>query len=149
MAGEGDARKVVELYGLRWRIEDWHRILKTGCKVETLAHRMRVRVERALAINAMIAWRIAALTHLGRMHPELPPEVAFSEVELALLTDVARSRNQQPLSDLGGALRLVASLGGHLNRATEPPPGHETAWLVGLSRGLGERSELGAKMERA
>ncbi len=65
------AREVVRLYGLRWWIEDWHRILKSGCKVETIAHRTGGRIERAVAINAVIAWRIAALTHLARTEPEL------------------------------------------------------------------------------
>ncbi len=34
-----DAERVLDWYGLRWRIDDWHRILKTGCRVEYLGHR--------------------------------------------------------------------------------------------------------------
>ena len=40
-------RKVVEYYARRWRIEDWHRILKSGCKVEELANRSAERIARA------------------------------------------------------------------------------------------------------
>ena len=56
----------------RWRIEDWHRILKSGCKVEFLKHQSGDRIERAVTINAVIAWRLAAMTLLGRETPELP-----------------------------------------------------------------------------
>ncbi len=57
-----EAERVVERYRLRWRIEDWHRILKSGCKVEFLKHQSGDRIERAVTINAVIAWRLAAMT---------------------------------------------------------------------------------------
>ena len=42
------ALKILEWYRLRWRIEDWHRVLKSGCKVEYLGHRTGERIERAV-----------------------------------------------------------------------------------------------------
>ena len=155
---EGDARKVVALYRLRRRIEDWRRILKSGCRIEQMAHRSAGRLKRALAINAVIAWRIAALAQLGRTYPDLPPDAAFSELELAILKDVARKRKRPPPADLGSAFLLVASLGGCLNRSNDPPPGYETtwhgqaalsfaAWIAGLGQDLGEDSELGKQFQ--
>ena len=47
-----EAERVVERYRLRWRIEDWHRILKSGCKVEFLKHQSGDRIERATASRA-------------------------------------------------------------------------------------------------
>ena len=61
-----DAERMLNWYRLRWRIEDWHRVLKSGCKVEQLGHRREERIERAVAIRAVIAWRLTALTLLGR-----------------------------------------------------------------------------------
>ena len=49
-----DAERVMEWYRLRWRIEDWHRVLKTGCEVEHLGHRRRERIERAVLTLAML-----------------------------------------------------------------------------------------------
>ena len=72
VASARDAIRIVEQYRLRWRIEDWHRILKSGCKVEFLGHRTGERIERAVTINAVIAWRLAAMTLMGRETPELP-----------------------------------------------------------------------------
>ena len=59
-------RRIVEYYTRRWRIEDWHRILKSGCKVEELAHRSATRLARAAAVNLVVAWRIFLMTLLGR-----------------------------------------------------------------------------------
>ena len=94
-----DAEQVLEWYRLRWRIEDWHRILKSGCKVEYLGHRTGQRIERAVTIKAVIAWRLAAMTLLGRETPELPSEVFFTQIQPA------------PLRVLGLAVRTMAILG--------------------------------------
>jgi len=87
-----DAQRVLEWYRLRWRIEDWLRVLKSGCKVEHLGHRCRERSERAVTINAVIAWRLAAMTLMGQDTPELPPETFVSEIEIAPLENLARNR---------------------------------------------------------
>ena len=72
-------------YCLRWRIEDWHRVLKSGCRIEELAHRTAERLSRAIAINLVIAWRIMLMTLLGRETPEMPAELLFSDLELEVL----------------------------------------------------------------
>ena len=79
------ARQCVYWYTLRWRIEDWHRVLKSGCGIEDLAHKTAERLKRAIAINLVIGWRIMLMTLLGRTCPELPAEVLFSDLEVAVL----------------------------------------------------------------
>ena len=106
----------MEQHRLRWRIEDWHRILKSGCKVEFLGHRTGERIERAVTINAVIAWRLAAMTLTGRETPELPPDILFSELEISVLEDFALDRKLPPPDNLGLAVLTVAILGGYLNR---------------------------------
>jgi len=87
-----DALNCVKWYCLRWRIEDWHRVLKSGCKVEDIAHKSAERLKRAIAINLVIAWRIMLMTLLGREAPEMPPEVMFSDLELEVLTAHAKKK---------------------------------------------------------
>ena len=87
-----DALNCVKWYCLRWRIEDWHRVLKSGCKVEDIAHKSADRLKRAIAINLVIAWRIMLMTLLGREAPEMPPEVMFSDLELEVLTAHAKKK---------------------------------------------------------
>jgi len=84
------AEQCLRWYCLRWRIEDWHRVLKSGCRIEDLAHETAERLRRAIAINLVIAWRIMLMTLLGRETPELPAEVLFSDVELRTLRAYAK-----------------------------------------------------------
>ncbi len=123
-----DATQVVQRYRLRWRIEDWHKILKSGCKVEFLKHRKCERIERAVTINAVIAWRLAAMTLLGRETPELPMEVLFSETEIGVLKDFARQNRKKVPQNLGAGVVTMAMLAGYLNRKNDPPPGYKKIW---------------------
>jgi len=49
-----------------WRVEDWHRVLKSGCRVEKIARAAAERIQRAAAINAVFAWRLAGPAMRGR-----------------------------------------------------------------------------------
>ena len=84
------AQECLRWYGLRWRIEDWHRVLKSGCRIEALQHKTAERLKRAIAINLVIAWRIMLMTLLGRQCPELPAQVMFSELEIDVLQAYAK-----------------------------------------------------------
>jgi len=72
-------------YTRRWRIEDWHRVLKSGCRIEAHQHRTAQRLARAIAIDAVIAWRAMLLALLGREVPEMPAAWVFSPQECRLL----------------------------------------------------------------
>ena len=88
-----DAVQYLRWYCLRWRIEDWHRVLKSGCRIEQIAHQTAERIRRAIAINMVVAWRIMLMTLLGRETSELPPEVLFSDVELHVLRAYAKKNS--------------------------------------------------------
>ncbi len=124
-----DALNCVKWYCLRWRIEDWHRVLKSGCGVEKIAHETTERLRRAIAINLVIAWRIMLMTLLGRETPGLPPEVLFSDLEIEVLKAYAKKKDLVPPDCLGTAVKLVAKIGGYLGRSGDPPPGHQLMWL--------------------
>jgi len=87
-----DAQACLRWYCLRWRIEDWHRVLKTGCRIEDLAHHSADRLERAISINLVIAWRIMLMTLLGRACPELPAGVLLSDLEIKVLQAYAQKK---------------------------------------------------------
>jgi hypothetical protein len=115
-------------YCLRWRIEDWHRVLKSGCRLEDASHDTAERLTRTVAINLVIAWRIMLMTLLGRETPGLPPEVLFSDLDLQVLHAFAKKRRLPPPQTLGDAVRLTARIGGYLGRNHDPPPGHQLVW---------------------
>lgn len=87
-----DAEKCLHWYCLRWRIEDWHRVLKSGCRIEDAAHKTAERLKRSIAINLVIAWRIMLMTLLGREAPELPAAVLFSDIEIEVLRAFAKKK---------------------------------------------------------
>ena len=89
------AQECLRWYCLRWRIEDWHRVLKSGCRIEALQHKTAERLKRAIAINLVIAWRIMLMTLLGRECPQLPAEVLFSDLEIEVLQAYAKKTHRQ------------------------------------------------------
>lgn len=123
------AEQCLTWYCLRWRIEDWHRVLKSGCQVEDLQHRTAERLKRAIAMHAVIAWRIMGMTLLGRETPQLPAEVLFSDIEITVLVAFARTRpHLAPPDRLGNAVLALATLGGYMARKNDGPPGHQVMW---------------------
>ena len=128
VTGPEQALEVVDLYRLRWRIEDWHRILKSGCRAERVAHQQAARVEREVAARAVIAWRLHVLALLGRDTPHVPAKTLFSEPECQVLADFARSRGVEGPANLGRAMKLLWMMGGYLDRKHDPPPGQRTVW---------------------
>lgn len=125
-----EAEECLAWYCLRWRIEDWHRVLKSGCKVEELQHKTAERLKRAIAINAVLAWRIMLMTLLGREQPDLPPEVLFSDIEIRVLKALAETRKDlKAPATLRDAVHTVAKLGGYLGRKNDGHAGHERMWI--------------------
>ncbi len=96
-----NAQRCLHWYCLRWRIEDWHRVLKSGCRIEEAAHNSAERLKRSIAINLVIAWRIMLMTLLGRQTPELPVEVLFSDLEIEVLNAYAKKKPSSCRSHLG------------------------------------------------
>ncbi|MFC1850358.1 IS4 family transposase [candidate division CSSED10-310 bacterium] len=87
-----DVEKCLLWYCLRWRIEDWHRVMKSGCNVEKATHKTAERLKRFISINLVVAWRIMLMTLLGRKTPKLPPEVFFTDIELQVLQRYAKKK---------------------------------------------------------
>ena len=142
-----DATQILHWYSLRWRIEEYFRVLKSGCKVEELQHHTAERLERAMAIKMVIGWRIQLMVQLGREVPDLPGELLFSDGELRVLATFARSRKLPPPARLGDAVGLIGRLGGWLGRPREPP-GAQLLWhgyiqLVAMTFAFELRDEFG------
>lgn len=62
----------IEWYCLRWQIEIFHKILKSGCRVEACRLMTAERLLRYLTLMCVVAWRLFWLTHLNRQQPEAP-----------------------------------------------------------------------------
>jgi hypothetical protein len=121
-------------YLCRWQIEVYFKILKSGCKIEELQLETRARLEPALAFYMIIAWRVLYVTMLGRDCPEMPCDTVFAEEEWKAVYLVTQRKTlpEEPPS-LDTMVRMIATLGGFLNRKGDGFPGPKTLW-IGLQR---------------
>jgi len=79
------ARRLVRWYALRWGIECWHKVLKEVCGVERRQMKSAQALERALALDMIVASRVLLLTRLGKERPDLPAELCYTADELEIL----------------------------------------------------------------
>ena len=125
-----DAERVLELYQQRWLIETYFRVLKGGCGVEKLQLEAPGRLLNALALYKVVAWRVLLVTMAGRDCPDLPCDAVLDEAEWkAVYVAVLRTRLPETPPPLGEMVRLIARLGGHLGRTSDPPPGAQAMWI--------------------
>jgi len=135
--------ELIDWYRARWEIELFFNVLKTGCKVEALQLSQMERVERALVLYMIVAWRIAHLMRLGRTCPDLDAGLFFHADEIRgayLLAKKARPARPPTLNEI---IRLIASLGGFLGRKGDGEPGAKTLW-IGLQRTMDAASTIQA-----
>ena len=102
------------------------RVLKSGCRVQDQRFRTAERLQKAVAIQRVIAWCVMVL--LGREVPECAAEVLFAGEELEFLGAYAEQHGRPQPSDLGSAVALVAHLGGYRGRKHDPAPGNQIMW---------------------
>ena len=125
----------LEWYALRWKIEVFHKILKTGCKAEEAKLRTAQRLTNLIAVYCILSWRVFWMTMLSRSAANASPALALTDIEIGLLDHLVKDKNQKTprRKTLSHYLTKVARLGGYLARASDPPPGNMVMWR-GMSR---------------
>jgi len=125
----------LQWYALRWRIEVFHKILKSGCQAEQSKLRTAERLVNLLATFCILSWRIFWLTMINRSTEKAKASLAFTPLEINILhrlaPDIPAGTTRMP--SLKACLTQLARLGGYLNRAKDGPPGNIVMWR-GMSR---------------
>jgi hypothetical protein len=127
-------RQVTEYYCVRWLVEVFFRTLKSGCRAEQRRFEHLDRQWRCLAVYLIVAWRTLYVCRLGRAFPEMSCEALFEPAEWKSVYRVVRNEpppRRPPL--LGDMVRMIAQLGGYVDRPRDDPPGPQTVWQ-GLQR---------------
>jgi len=127
-------RQVIQAYCVRWLIEVFFRTLKSGCRIEERRFEDIERFWRALAVYLIVTWRTLFVCRIGREFPDINCEAVFEPSEWQSAYQIVH--RQPPPSTppcLGDMVRLVAQLGGYVNRKRPDPPGPQTVWR-GLER---------------
>lgn len=128
--GIDDVIERVHWYTCRWTIEVWHRVLKSGCRIESRQLETVERLAVALTLYSIIAWRILYATMLARIDPDLPCTALLSKEEWqALYCNIQRVPEPaiKPPT-LAQAVLWIAKLGGFLARKSDGAPGPHVLW---------------------
>ena len=103
--------------------------MKEGCRIEALQLGSAERIETALALYLVVAWRVNRLMRLGRSLPELPADLLFETEEWQAAYILNKKPVPKKTPDLNSVVRLIAQLGGFLGRKGDGEPGAKTLWL--------------------
>ena len=125
------AWEIIQTYRFRWRIEEMHLVLKSGCRIEELQLHKRQRLQNAVATYSAIAARIVRMRDLARREPHAPCTCSLSDDEWRVLW--TRIHKAPPAADTPAptiyqATRWIGRLGGHLGRKNDGEPGVRTLW---------------------
>jgi Transposase DNA-binding/Transposase Tn5 dimerisation domain len=125
-----DAIERVQWYSCRWGIEVWHRILKSGCRLEARQFQWAERLQRCLSLYSVLAWRIFYATMLVRAVPEAPCSVLLEPDEWQALYCAIHRVPMPPAEPptLSQAVQWIAQLGGFVGRRKSDHPGAEVLW---------------------
>jgi hypothetical protein len=125
-----EASEKVHWYSLRWRIEMYFKVLKSGFNVEDCRLATADRLFRYLAVISIVAWRILMLTLMARTEPELPCSEFLSKTEWCVLFRAINKKSALPQSPppIRDAVIWIARLGGFLARKSDGLPGTLALW---------------------
>ncbi len=124
-----EAIEKMKWYTLRWKIELFHKILKSGCLVESAQLRTRAKLIKYITIKSIIAWRIFWLTINLRNSKYADCSIILTEVEQEILFKrFNQGKKYQNSASVEQVYIWIAKLGGYIGRNTDPPPGMISIW---------------------
>jgi hypothetical protein len=121
-----DAWRIIEWYEKRPLIEEYHKCLKTGCRVEARQYRTADRLAPVIGLLSILAVRLLHLKTVAREQPERPAAEVVPDEWLAALPLLLKKRS--PPKTARAFFRELASLGGFLGRKADGEPGWQTIW---------------------
>lgn len=119
-----DAWRILEYYEARWLIEEFHKCLKTGCRLESRLYTQASSLEAVTGMFSVIAVRLLQLKSVARENPTLPAEQVVPRSWLTML----RAIREKPIVTVRDFFRHLAGLGGFLMRKGDGEPGWITIW---------------------
>lgn len=121
------AQRIAEYYAQRWAIEEYHKALKTGCRVEARYYATAPRLERVTGLLAIVAVQLLRLRQLAEETPNRPAAEVVPAEWVTTLAQVRR-RPADECPTLAQFVKQLAGLGGHLGRKGDGRPGWITLW---------------------
>jgi len=124
------AAQVIEWYCCRWQIEVFHKIIKSGCRVEDCRLQTVARLQNYIALMSVVAWRLQWLTYINRTNPTAPCTTVLTTIEWQALYMRIHKTCVLPksLPSTHQTIRWIAQLGGFLGRKSDGEPGIVVIW---------------------
>ena len=126
-----EAFAIVDYYERRPVVEDYHKGLKTGCRVEKRYYENAERLERVTGVISIVAMRLLQMRTAARETPNRPAREVAPARWIKMVQKLRKSKANRPADPemtIYEFLRAVAGLGGHLGRKGDGEPGWITLW---------------------
>lgn len=125
-----DVIEKIKWYCLRWRIEVYFKVIKSGFNVEDCRLETADRLIRYLAVISVVAWKVYWLTLAPRVSPDTPASYFLSEEEWKVLfaTFSPLSKIPKKPPPISKVTTWIAQLGGFLARKKDGHPGITHVW---------------------
>lgn len=121
---------MIRCYTARWVIEEFHRVLKSGCRVEQMQFETADRLAPAIGILSVVAWRVLSLTKQAHADQEMNVSEVASSEEVSVLSQWLRAQGEKThsITTVRAFHMAVARLGGFQGRKSDGMPGTKTTW---------------------
>lgn len=125
-----EAVERVRWYRLRWTIEVFHKVLKSGCRVEDCRLDTAEKLTRYLTLKSVIAWRLFWMVQMNRAQPDAACTVILADHEWQALYVAIHRKSALPetVPSVRQVVRWIAQLGGFLGRKSDGEPGVTVMW---------------------
>ena len=125
-----EAIERIRWYQLRWKIEEYFRVLKSGCNVENSRLSTKEKLQKLIALKSIIAYKILFLSKLALTAPESDCTQILSQEEWHTLYIREHQTTRLPKKppNIKQAMIWLAKLGGFMNRKNDDLPGAMTLW---------------------
>jgi hypothetical protein len=123
-----DCLKIMKYYQSRWLIEEFHKGLKTGCKIEERQLQTREQLEKVLGMFSILCYNLLLMRY--EVHKGTRGEIVLPPIQISFLKNKFKKEIHGKITPRK-ALRLIARQGGFIGRKSDGQPG----WLT-LMRGM-------------
>lgn len=121
---QADVIRIIETYKRRWLIEEFFKVLKTGCRLEDRLMSSEQAWYNVLTLLLGVAAQVLNLRVADDKKLSSTNHSPFTAAEFAVLRAMAKKYNL-PLKNLNDAVLIVAKMGGHIINKSYSP-----GWLV-------------------
>ena len=124
-----DAYRVVGWYECRWIVEEYHKGMKTGCKIESPQFTTEEGLKPTIALLSIVRLTLLKMRDVSR-RPDAKRRKATELIsaDYVMVLSGWRHGKSKPDWSVYGVFYALARLGGHQNRKSDHPPGWRTIW---------------------